>query len=158
MYWYKRHLGDYAKKTGHLTVWEHGALTLLLDRFYATEKPLTKSDPHRICRPTTAKEKAALTRLMEEFFTFTEVGYVNHRAENEIEAMQEKSRKARKSADTRWKQMQCERNADAMLSENQEPKKQNKERVACYLPSTKAERQHDGAARKNLQEWINVVP
>lgn len=157
MHWYKRHLGDYARKTGHLTVWEHGALTLLLDRLYVTEKPLTKSDAYRICRPGTAEEETALARLLEEFFTNTSSGYINNRAVREIEEMQEKSGKARKSADRRWMQTQCERNANAMLSENQEPKKQNKERVAGYLSSTKAERQHDGAARKNLQEWINVV-
>jgi len=157
MYWYKRHLGDYAKKTGHLTVWEHGALTLLLDRFYATEKPLTNSDPYRICRPTTAKEKAALARLMEEFFTLTESGYINHRAMREIEAMQEKSLKSRKSADIRWKQTQCERIANAMLSKNQEPKKQNKERVADYLPEPKPKVYGDGISPNSEERWLSVV-
>ena len=38
--YYERHLGDYARDTAHLTMVEHGAYTLLLDRYYATESPI----------------------------------------------------------------------------------------------------------------------
>ena len=37
MNYYKRHLGDYAKKAGHLSTWEHGAYTLILDAYYDRE-------------------------------------------------------------------------------------------------------------------------
>ena len=36
MIFYKRYLGDYQRDTGHLSMLEHGAYTLLLDAFYAT--------------------------------------------------------------------------------------------------------------------------
>jgi len=130
----------------------------MLDRFYVTEEPLTDSVAYRICRPRTVEEETTLSRLLEEFFTKTPSGYINNRAVREIEAMHEKSEKARKSADSRWMRTHSECNADAMLSENQDPRTKNKKSaLAGYLPSTKAERQHDGAARKNLQEWINAV-
>lgn len=37
MNYYERHLGDYSKDTAHLTMIEHGAYGLLLDRYYGTE-------------------------------------------------------------------------------------------------------------------------
>jgi len=157
MHWYKRHLGDYARKTGHLTVWEHGALNLMLDRLYATERPLTKSDAHRLCRPGTPEEETALARLLDEFFNNTSSGYINNRAVCEIEAFQEKSRKARKSADIRWETAQCERNPNAMLSKNQEPTTKNKnERVAGYSRARKPEVYRDGIS-PNSEGWLSVV-
>ena len=158
MHWYKRNVGDYAAKTGHLTLLEHGVLALLTDRLYQSEKPFTSRDAHRICRPKSKQEKAAVDSVLEEFFTNTSTGYVSETALKDIGEYHAYIGKKSKAAQTRWRQPQSECNADAMLSKNHEPKKQNKERVAGYLPSTKAERQHDGAARKNLQEWSNVVP
>jgi uncharacterized protein YdaU (DUF1376 family) len=38
MHYYKRNLGDYAKKTGRLTMLQHGAYTLLIDSCYDREK------------------------------------------------------------------------------------------------------------------------
>ena len=40
MNYYERHLGDYAKDAGHLSMLEHGAYSLLLDRYYTTEQPI----------------------------------------------------------------------------------------------------------------------
>ena len=60
MNYYERHLGDYAKDTGHLTILEHGAYTLLLDRIYSTEAGIPEKDAHRLARARTAAEKAAV--------------------------------------------------------------------------------------------------
>ena len=38
MNYYERHLGDYARDTGHLSMLEHGAYTLLMDRSSASEQ------------------------------------------------------------------------------------------------------------------------
>ena len=51
-YW-ERHIGDYARDAGHLTMLEHGAYTLLLDRYYSTEQPIPADQAHRICRART---------------------------------------------------------------------------------------------------------
>ena len=129
MNFYPRHLGDYAKDTHHLTLVEHGVLTLLLDRLYATEKPFTRKEAYEVCRPSTKTEKQAVERVLADYFVDTKVGYINHRALREIEKYQEKSSKARQSALSRWTpekdanamRTHSERNAKAMLSNNQYP-------------------------------------
>ena len=50
MNYYERHLGDYSKDTAHLTMIEHGAYGLLLDRYYGTEAGIPADQVHRIAR------------------------------------------------------------------------------------------------------------
>lgn len=85
MNFYKRHLGDYAKDAGHLTMLEHGAYTLLLDRYYTTEKPIPSSaEAYRVCRARSGVEKAAVDAVMAEFFIADGDAFINRRAEEEI--------------------------------------------------------------------------
>ena len=82
---YKRHLGDYAKDAGHLSMLEHGAYTLLLDRYYTTEKPLpTRSEAHRVCRARSSSERAAVDAVLDEFFVSDGEAFLNRRCEEEI--------------------------------------------------------------------------
>lgn len=86
MNYYKRHLGDYAKDAGHLTMLEHGAYTLLLDRYYTTERPIASLvDAYRACRARTAPERAAVDAVLSEFFTMDGESYRNRRADEELE-------------------------------------------------------------------------
>jgi uncharacterized protein YdaU (DUF1376 family) len=81
MNFYKHHIGDYAKKTAHLTVLEHGAYLLMLHAYYGTEKPLPFGrDLYRICRAFGKKERAAVDKVAAQFWTRTDAGYVNGRA------------------------------------------------------------------------------
>lgn len=66
-YW-ERHIGDYARDTAHLSMLEHGAYTLLLDRYYATEKPIPADQVHRLTRARTREEKSAVDAVLQEFF------------------------------------------------------------------------------------------
>ncbi len=84
MNYYERHLGDYARDAGHLTLLEHGAYTLLLDRYYTTEHGIPADQAHRICRARTRDEKAAVDTVLAEFFTLADGVLVNSRAEREI--------------------------------------------------------------------------
>ncbi len=84
MNYYKRHLGDYARDAGHLSLLEHGVYTLLLDRYYTTEGPLPADIVYRICRAKTRWERAAVDSVVSEFFTVVEGKLVNCRAESEI--------------------------------------------------------------------------
>jgi uncharacterized protein YdaU (DUF1376 family) len=83
-YW-ERHIGDYARDAGHLSMMEHGAYTILLDRFYSTELPIPADKVHRLCRANTEQERAAVDAVLEEFWTLTEEGWVNGRALEEIQ-------------------------------------------------------------------------
>ena len=64
MHYYQRHIGDYARETGHLTAEEHGALTLLLDRYYLKEEPIAHDQAARIAKV----EPAVVEPLLAEFF------------------------------------------------------------------------------------------
>jgi len=125
MNFYPRHIGDYSRDASHLSILEHGVYTLLLDRYYATEKPIPDGEEYRIVRATSKPEKAAVDAVLREFFTLTQSGWQHKRVEEEIAKMLEKSAKAASSAKRRWDanamRTQCERNADAMLSNNQYP-------------------------------------
>ena len=92
MNYYKRHLGDYAASTAHLNALEHGVLTLLLDLYYATEKPLPKDYIYRCAKARTKREKAAVDRVLSEFFVLTESGWIQRRADKEIEKAKQKSK------------------------------------------------------------------
>ena len=121
MNYYPRHLGDYARDAGHLTLAEHGAYTLLLDRYYATERPIGREEAFRICHANSRADREAVTRILQEFFRWTDEGYRNKRADEEIHRAREKSGKAARSAQQRWMRTHSERNANGMLSNNQEP-------------------------------------
>lgn len=92
MNYYERHLGDYARDTGHLSILEHGVYTLLLDRYYASEKPLP-ADVRECCklaRAASKPERDAVAYVLREFFELRETGHHNKRADGEIERFQEK--------------------------------------------------------------------
>lgn len=115
MNYYERHLGDYARDTGHLSIIEHGIYTLLLDRYYITEQGIPEEQAYRLSRARTDVEREAVDLVLSEFFELIDGIWVNHRAEEEISKFQEKQRKASASANARWSKTksQCEGNADA---------------------------------------------
>lgn len=114
MHYYQRHIGDYARDTGHLSVYEHGVYALLLDRLYGTEKPITARDANQIIRPATKRERESVQRVLDDFFTLTASGYINKRAVQEIEKYHEISHKRTVSAKRRWQAGQQSSDASAM--------------------------------------------
>jgi len=83
--YYERHLGDYAKDTGHLSILEHGAYTLLLDRYYSTEAGIPETQAFRLARARTPEECEAVDTVLAEFFELVDGVWINRRAEEEIE-------------------------------------------------------------------------
>ena len=97
MNYYERHLGDYAKDTAHLTVLEHGAYTLLLDRYYATEDGIPANQAHRVARARTKEEKAAVDVVLNEFFVISEGVWTHGRVDKEIEKAKSRIKAAREN-------------------------------------------------------------
>lgn len=95
MNYYKRHLGDYAKDAGHLTLLEHGAYTLLLDRLYGSEKPIPQADVYRITRATTKPERDAVDAVLREFFEMEDDAWTQSRVAEEIAKASESADKNR---------------------------------------------------------------
>ena len=84
--YYERHLGDYARDTAHLSLLEHGVYTLLLDRYYVTEKPLPNDERElfRLLRAASKAEKDAVRQVLREFFTETDEGWRQNRCDEVI--------------------------------------------------------------------------
>jgi uncharacterized protein YdaU (DUF1376 family) len=114
---YQRHLGDYAKDTKHLTMIEHGAYCLLLDYYYATEKPIPADRCERIANAYADAEREAVKSVLKEFFTETAEGWRHFKCDDVIEDANSKSLKAKESAKSRWMRTQCERNANVEESQ-----------------------------------------
>lgn len=80
MHYYPHHVGDYQRDTAHLTIAEHGAYRLLMDAYYATEKPLP-AELGTLCRMVRAHTKAereAVAYVIEHFFHEAD-GFLHHR-------------------------------------------------------------------------------
>jgi uncharacterized protein YdaU (DUF1376 family) len=94
MNFFKLYIGDYQRDTAHLSVTEHGAYLLMLQHYYATERPLpTGKALHRMLRAQDKAEREAIDAIVERFWKETPDGLVNERADGEIT-------KARAQADT----------------------------------------------------------
>lgn len=97
MNYYERHLGDYARDTGHLSMLEHGAYSLLLDRYYITEQGIAADQAHRVARARTREERQAVDTVLSEFFTLKDGIWSHARVEGEIEKAHKKINAAREN-------------------------------------------------------------
>lgn len=105
MNYYPFHIGDYLSATRHLSWDEDCAYRRLLDTYYTTEGALP-ADLRAVCRlvlATTAEQRAAVEIVLQEFFERTDDGWINTRADKEIEVMRGKQEKQRERANKRWK-------------------------------------------------------
>ena len=107
MNYYPFHIGDYVSATRHLSWDEDAAYRRLLDVYYTHEAPLP-SDERKVFRlvmATTEDQREAVRVVLSEFFTMTDAGWVNRRADVEIQAMQALREKQREKANKRWKKI-----------------------------------------------------
>jgi uncharacterized protein YdaU (DUF1376 family) len=90
--YYKRHIGDYAAATRHLSLLEHGVYAMLLDVYYASEKPLPAdlSSAQRLVGAKNKVERDAVTTVLKEFFRLGDDGWHQIRCDEEIVKKQEK--------------------------------------------------------------------
>ena len=92
MNYYERYCGDYARDTAHLSLQEHGAYTVMLDTYYATETPLPAdyAPLYRICRAMGAKEQGAVRSVADQFFPVHEDGLRHNNKADEVIAKAQK--------------------------------------------------------------------
>ena len=85
MNFFKLYIGDYQRDTAHLSIAEHGAYMLMLQHYYATEKPLPSGKAlHRMLRAQDKTEREAIDSVATQFWLTTDDGLVNDRADVEI--------------------------------------------------------------------------
>lgn len=92
MHYYKRNIGDYAKKAGRLTMLQHGAYTLLIDTCYDREQFPTLEEAIDWTWASSAAEIEAVEFVLRKFFTLHEGRYVQNRIQEEIDAYHEKTK------------------------------------------------------------------
>lgn len=90
MNYYKRHIGDYSTKAGHLSMLEHGAYNVLIDRYYNGEQAPTRAEALRWTRAKSADEIAAVDAVLAEFFTEQDGRFTQSRIEEELAAFRVK--------------------------------------------------------------------
>jgi len=102
-YW-PRYIGDWKKKTSHLSLLEKGVYTELLDFCYATEcgLPLEFDRILAVCGARSALEIRAVEKVLGAHFVKNGQEFFNPRAKEEIEKWKRKSTKAAESAKAKW--------------------------------------------------------
>jgi uncharacterized protein YdaU (DUF1376 family) len=128
MHYYQFNIGDYDSHTKHLDLFEDLAYRRLLDLYYLHERPLNASLASVARQINMREHEDKIKIVLEEFFELTEEGWVNARADKEINHFRSKieqaSRAGKASAERRFNA----RSTDVQLNNKQEPitKKQRK--------------------------------
>lgn len=155
MNYYKRHLGDYARDTGHLTALEHGIYTLLLDWYYVNECPIPFDKAIRIARGNPEQTQMVL----EEFFKRQETGqkgWIHSRADREIQEYQAKAERNREvgklGGRPKKTQTVSERNPDVTLATSHKPLEKAK---ACASSNDEAPTRSDPIPYQRIADLYN---
>jgi uncharacterized protein YdaU (DUF1376 family) len=106
MNYYQFHIGDYASQTRHLSPIEDIAYRRILDVYYLHERPLN-AGLTSVARQINMREyEEQIKIVLTEFFTLTDDGWVNQRADQEIQQYRAKieqaSRAGKASAERRF--------------------------------------------------------
>ena len=154
MHYYQFNLGDYAAKTQHLDEMEDLAYRRMIDLYMRLESPLPNDEKEiaRLIRMRSHTE--SISNVLRDFFELTHNGYVDQSLQDIVDKYKEKSYKAKKSAEARWKkespvdrkntdanalETQCEGNANHKpITNNQEPITKN-HKTNKKLPSVYTE-------------------
>ena len=99
MNYYRRYVGDYLRDTSRLSLLEHGAYNVMMDYYYADERPLPvdREELCRMVRAVSPAERGAVDKVLGLFFTLLEDGWHQARVDSEIGVAQATIAKQRES-------------------------------------------------------------
>jgi len=187
MHYYKRNLGDYAKKTGRLTMLQHGAYTLLIDACYDREVFPTLEQAIDWTWASTEAEIDAVKFVLSRFFKLSSDGqYVQDRILEELLQYHKNADTNKRIAierETKRKEKSTNREQfvdepppnQEPLTNNQEPSlKESKDSLSAglptcphqeilnlykkHLPQLAQPRVWDGVRQSNLrQRWLQAA-
>lgn len=103
-YW-ERWIGDWKRKTAHLSLEEKGAYGELLDHLYANETatlPMQAEAVYRIAGAQGISERRAIDSVLAQFFILDDAGHHNKRAMEEIEKRRAYIENQRLMGKRRW--------------------------------------------------------
>jgi len=102
MHWYKKNIGDYAKKTQRLNLLQHGAYNQLMDACYDRERFPTLEEAIDWLWAANDDEIAAVKYVLNRFFVLQDGVYYHSRIAEEIEAYHAKADKNKQIASESW--------------------------------------------------------
>ena len=120
MHYYKKNIGDYAKKTGRLSMLQHGAYTLLIDSCYDRERFPTMEEAIEWTWASSKEEIEAVEFILKRFFTLEDGRFIQARIQEEIENYHDKALKNKQIAIDR-EQKRKENNTNRERSVNETP-------------------------------------
>jgi len=165
MHYYQHHIGDFLRDTSHLSNDQIAVYLKMLWRYYDTEKPLP-DDCEGIAFAVRSDEKT-VGLLLRYFFQLAQDGWHHKRCDAEIAAYQQKSKKARFSANARWANANAmrthtDRNANEPKNDaNQEPRTINQEKEKINKKEKPAAPRRDveipeGVLQSTWADWLQL--
>lgn len=140
MHYYKRNIGDYAKKAGRLSMLEHGAYTLLMDAIYDRETFPTLEEALDWAWARDDAEVAAIKFVLSKFFTLDGDRYVQKRIQDELDSYKAKAetnaRIAKDREAKRKSKHEPSRNVHEACEEKHEPSPNHKPLTINQEPLT----------------------
>ena len=138
MHFYKIHIGDHLRVSGHCSMVEEGALLRLANIYFNRERalPVEKEQIYRLASARTASEQRAIDTVLADRFVLLDDGWHEKGFDQQISEYKTLGAKKAYAADMRWhpeKHAKPEStNADAMhlhsaRSANQKPQTGNSE-------------------------------
>lgn len=165
MHYYKRNIGDYAKKAGRLTMLQHGAYTLLLDACYDREQFPTIGDAIDWTWASTKEEREAVEFVLTKFFSLDEATgrYIQNRIQEELANFHENSEinkrialereaKRREKSTNRAQTVHEPPPNHKPLTNNQEPVTKNQSLEGTNVPSSPPDGEPEGKKGRKKAE------
>lgn len=121
MHYFQFNIGDYKSHTNHLDLLEDLAYRRLLDLYYLHERPLN-SGITAVARQIGMRDhETQVKTILEEFFCLTEDGWVNTRADREIQHYHGKIKQASRAGKASAERRSNARSTDVQPTNKQEP-------------------------------------
>ena len=121
MHYYQFNIGDYASHTRNLSLLEDLAYRRLLDEYYLHEQPLNPSVTLVARHIGMQGHEDEVKFVLETFFELGDFGWVNNRANQEIEHFRAKSEQASRAGKASAARRLNIRSTDVQPTNNQEP-------------------------------------
>lgn len=153
MHYYKRNIGDYAKRAGKLGMLQHGSYTLLIDSCYDREQFPTLEQAIEWTWALTREEIEAVTFVLKRFFMLEDGVYVHTQIKDDIADYHAKARTNKRIA-TEREMNRKENNVNRAQVVNKAPP--NHEPLTInHKPVTKVKNARALVVSIDLPNWIN---
>ena len=153
MHYYQFNIGDYCSHTKGLSLLEDLAYRRLLDEYYLHEHPLNV-DSTIVARQIGMREyQGEVTFVLNSFFEFTEQGWINPRADREIQHFHNKVAQASNAGKASAERRRNVSLTDVQLTNNQQPITNNQQPKKILVPKITAP---EGVSKETWESFLEA--